>query len=186
MTDERMEQEMNETLTREQFEQKVDTVLMMMEPGFDWEKHWESGGEMLNDLFRELVWQVPLDESVVIGYEAGGARIKETAKGLYRLLYLTRPKAIDFDDMYKGTLMIIGAKDHPFFVDVSLFKYELGLYWYVPSEALGGKGSCILAGRPGSDNGWHSNDPLANKFFEMVKRAAEYEWTVYPGNNFKV
>ena len=168
--------------------EQIEKVMSMMGPDFDWHHYWEEDmGEGLDEEFRQCI-TLEFDEEEAKGkyYECGSWRSPDTPRGLYRLLYLCKPKEVDFSDMYKIPLFFIFSKDMKFSVTVYLFKYELGLYFSCPRNVIEGQGSGIRAGAPGSDNGWHCTDPVGNAFFDMIMKITEFEHTVYSGNNFIV
>lgn len=170
------------------FRQTVDRVLAMMQPGFDWDAYYEQDEyDSLEDLFRKCcIVGLPEGDEQKKYFECGSVEIKDTPDSLYRILYLLKPARVNFSDMYKTCLLGFYSADKRFLVTAELYKYELGLYFYCPKEALGGNGSIVQGGWPGCDNGTHCTDEDGKAFFEMVTRAANYEWEVYPGNNFKV
>lgn len=174
--------------TERTLRQKIDRVLEMLKPEYDWDKHYEQRDhDDLEDLFREcapLGWPEGDEGKKYCG--CGSIEVGDTPAALYRLLYLLKPKSMDFSDMYKSHLFGIFSADKRFLVDVYLFKYEIGLYFYCPKEVLGGKGSFVVGGWPGADNGWNCTDEDGNAFFEMIREAVNYTWQVYPGNNFEV
>lgn len=169
------------------FRQKVDQVLAMLKPDFDWDKHYEQDNDGPDDLFRECIavgW--PEGDEAKNYVECGSAEVENTPSALYRLLYLCRPSKVDFSDMYKVHLFGVFSSDKRFLVEVYLFKYEIGLYFYCPRESLAGTGSFVVGGWPGCDNGFRCSDEDGSAFFQMVTQAANYTWPVYPGNNFEV
>jgi hypothetical protein len=120
----------------------------------------------------------------------GKIKISDTPRGLYRLLYLVRPKKVDFSDMYKSEMFRFFSKDLRFMVIVYLFKYELSLYFYCRADLVedkqAGQAIRVIAGAPGSNNGLRCTNEEGRKFFEMVARAAKFKWMVYGGNDFEV
>lgn len=171
------------------FREQVDQVIEMLAEDFNWEAHEESADtyESLDDLFRACCKVgAPSEEDCKKFAACGSVRIEDTPKALYRLLYLLRPAAVDFSDMYKTRLFSFSSSDGRFWVDVDLFKYEVGLYLYAPKESVVGRGSGIIAGYPGADNGRNIGDEDGQRFFEMVKMATNFQWMVYGGNDFEV
>ena len=185
--------------------QRIDAYMATTEAGFDWEKHYKQGKDGSDDLFQAAINTEKIDDAEgFYYYECGSVsidpeadkplpfsahweRIKATTPdALYRLLYLIRPVSVDFSDMYKSGLFLFRSVDKRFLVSVYLFKYELGLYFYCPKEAMSDKSNIVIAGMPGSDNGMQCTDPDGIAFFEMVKKAVTQEWMVYGGNNFSV
>jgi len=124
------------------------------------------------------------------GRHFGKIKVKDTARGLYRLLFLVRPKKVDFSDMYSSEMFHFFSADLRFMVRVYLYKYELGLYFYcrrsLMSNDQDGRAMQIYCGVPGVDNGLRCNDQDGQRFFEMVVRAAKFKWLVYGGNDFEV
>jgi len=170
------------------FREDVDRVLTMMGKEFDWEDYYDQDDpDSLDDLFRKCcIVGMPQGDECKKYLECGSVRVKDTPSGLYRLLYLLKPAQVSFSDMYKVCLFAFFSADKRFLVTVELFKYELGLYLYCPREALGGHSSIVQGGWPGCDNGTSCTDVDGNAWFKMVTQAVNYEWEVYPGNNFKV
>jgi hypothetical protein len=174
------------------FRQKVDRLLEMFSPAFDWNAFYEqdeSGEEeSIDDLFLQCctVGFPGGEEESGKYFECGSEKVDDTPNALYRLLYLLKPKHLDFSDMYKGGLFGFFSADKRFLVSIEFFKYELGLYFYCPKEALTGRGSVVQGGWPGCDNGTSCGDEDGKAFFEMVTRAVHREWDVYSGNNFTV
>lgn len=136
-------------------------------------------------MFRKLIFPV---SELPPGkfYSCGSVAVDKTPESLYRLLYLCQPKNVDFSDMYKTRLWSFTSRDERFLVMVHLFKYELGLYFACPKECLTGKGSGVMGGWPGADNGVGCSDETGLDFFRLVVAMAKREQDVYPGNNFKV
>lgn len=171
-----------------------DLLSWLRNPRARW--NWDRYDCGPDDVFRQAItWiandKVPPDRYV----ECGSACAKDgvgapdrgaTPKGLYRLTFLVRPLTVDFGRMYKACLFCFTSKDERFLVAVHLFKYELGLYFYCPREALAGRGSAFLAGHPGADNGWRCRNPDGLRFFELVTLAVRRRWPVYGGNDFEV
>ena len=185
---------------------RVNAYMATAVEGYDWENSNDSPG----DLFRQTINSEPIKRTEKY-YACGSIRVNtaediakeaelynrlgikqdaaiaaSTPDALYRLLYLIRPSEVDFSDMYKTCLFTFRSVDKRFMVAVQLFKYEVGLYFYCRKEYVGGKGSGVIAGMPGSDNGWNCTDPDGIAFFEMIKKAVGNKWMVYDGNNFEV
>ena len=106
---------------------------------------------------------------------------------MYRLLYLLEQGLVDFSNMYRSDLFRFVSADERFLVRVSLFEYELGLYFFAP-EKLTDKSdaACVPSAWPGADNRIRLTDPVGIDFFEMVKKIVEYTLDVYPVGEFKV
>lgn len=149
----------------------------------------DNGDIEIEEEFRQCISTVVDDDGddrYAKMVSCGSAKVTDTAKGLYRLLYLVRPKLVPFDDMYKNRLFMFTSEDGRCLVSVELYKYEIGLYFYAEKILVGGKGSCVTSGYPGADNGWDTTDATAKAFFDLVVKAANSEWDVYPGNDFTV
>ena len=141
----------------------------------------------IEEALRELCECIGFDEyKTATGCGGRSFRKEGTPKGLYRLLYLFRPAAVDFSDMYKTTLFAIGLRNTGFVVEVDLFKYELGLYFYAPRSHVRGRPCRVVAGHPDADNGWKCTDPTGRAFFELICEAAGRRFCVYAGNDFYV
>jgi hypothetical protein len=99
--------------TKKTFRQKVDQILTMLKPDFDWDKHYEQDDpDDLDDLVRECAivgW--PEGEEAKKYLECGSAEVQSTPAALYRLLYLLKPKSVDFSGMYKTHLFGIFSDD---------------------------------------------------------------------------
>ena len=165
----------------------IQKVVEMLSPDFDWEKHWERDkAESVEDEFRKFVKVVPPD---VAGdyHDCGSYKAEDTPKGLYRLLYLLEPEAVDFSSMYRGQLFAFASADERFLVKVFLFEYELGLYFLAPEETIDrSEAACVPAAWPGADNRIRCTDPVGVDFFDMVRKMVEREYEVYPVGDFKV
>ena len=166
---------------------QIRKVVEMLSPDFNWDKHWEKdGADSIEDEFRNCV---KLAAPPVEGdyHDCGSCKPSDTPKGLYRLLYLLAPKAVDFSSMYRGKLFSFLSTDERFLVKVFLFEYELGLYFLAPDETIDkNEAVCVPAAWPGADNRIRCTDPVGVAFFEMVKRIVEHEYDVYPIGDFKV
>ncbi len=165
----------------------MEKVLEMLSPGFDWEQHWEKDdAESIEDTFRKCVKIITpvagADYHDCVNYKA-----KDTPKGLYRLFYLLEPTAVDLSNMYRGDLFAFASTDERFLVKVSLFEYELGLYFLAPEKIIDrSEEACVPAAWPGADNRIRLTNPVGIDFFEMVKKIVEHEYDVYPVGDFKV
>src|SRR3990167_3621736 len=108
----------------------VERFLEMASPEFDWEAHRENGDEpdRLDKVFRSCI-EVGWPKEGAKYASCGSANVEDTPRALYRLLFLCKPKQVDFSDMYKNCLFGFFSTDRRFFVSVELFKYEVGLYF---------------------------------------------------------
>jgi hypothetical protein len=118
-------------------------------------------------------------------------RRSDTPRDFYRLLYLTRPVGLNFDDMYGNGLFGITSPCGRFAMSFYFHKYELAAYQYVVKElAVRTRkergGFTITCGVPGVDNGVGTIDKDAARWFKMVSMALGCEWCVYGGNGFNV
>lgn len=165
------------------YKSKLEKLKEMLSPDYDWEAHWDQAGSKdVGDTFRECVHLVGPDETGD-WFQCGSFGFDNTAKVLYRALYLLRPKSVDFTDMYKSELFCFCTPDRRFLCQFYLFKYEAAVYCFAPREAIGGQGSAIIAGAPGADNGWFCNDETGSLFFDVVKAALEHAG--YPGSDWR-
>jgi hypothetical protein len=189
------------TVSPEQSRALTDKVKAAFD--FDWEQdeaHEKfedtfaviGSGYVLSDtieaLFRSAIR--PWPEERWRGVEVGNVSFDETPSDLYRLLFLCKPVALDFDDMYGCGLFGITSPCGRFAMQFYLHKYELAAYQLVvedlairtrPAGALS-----IRCGIPGVDNGVATTDADAIAWFDMIFRALKREWSVYPGNDFAV
>jgi len=177
------------TTTKEKtFRQQVDQVIKIMSEGINQGVCQAAAADKnLADLFLACckIGELPEEESGKFA-SFGSTAVTNTPEALYRLLFLFKPPSVNFSNMYKSKLFTFSSRDGRFWVDVHLFKYELGLYFSAPKETVIGKGRDFFAGCPGSDNGWSLSDKDGQRFFNMVKMAANREWTIYGGNDFRV
>lgn len=167
--------------------EQIQKVLKMLSPDFDWENHWEKdNAEGIEDEFRKCV-KVLASEQGGDHHGCGSYKAEDTPKGLYRLLYLLEPEAVDFSNMYRGQLFAFVSADERFLVKVSLFEYELGLFFLAPEETIDtSEAACVPAAWPGADNRIMCTDPVGVAFFDMVRKIVEHEYEVYSVGDFKV
>lgn len=166
---------------------QIQKVLEMLSSNFDWEKYWEKeDAESIEDEFRKCVKLVtPPEEGDY--QDCGSYKAEDTPKGLYRLFYLLEPKEIDFSSMYRGDLFAFVSVDDRFLVKVSLFEYELGLYFLAQEQNIDkSEAACVPSAWPGADNRIRLTDPVGVDFYEMVKQIVEHEFEVYPVGEFRV
>lgn len=120
-------------------------------------------------------------------YPCGSKRIKDTPKSLYRVLFLFRPSAISFDDMYKTTLLTLVSPDYSLVAEIDLFKYELGVYFQASREHVSGtRQHAVQGGAPGTDNGIAIQSETAKAWCSFLVELIQREWMVYGGNDFEV
>ncbi len=119
--------------------------------------------------------------------ECGGSEVRDTARGLYRLLYLSGPDSLDFSDMYKtGGFIDLLSPDGSFVAHAELWKYELMLRFGASAEHLTVRRCGIVAGIPTARNGVEPKSPLLKKWCDTLVLALNSKWEVYPGNDFVV
>ena len=167
--------------------EKIDQLLEMLSPDFSWEKHWEKQeAETLEEVFKKCVKRVSSDKAKNY-HDCGSYKVEDTPRGMYRLFYLLEPKKVDFTNMYRGELFSFVSTDERFLVKVSLFEYELALY-FLAQEGLvdNSEEVCVPSAWPGADNKVRLIDPLGVDFFEMIKKVVEHQLEVYPVGEFKV
>jgi hypothetical protein len=141
-----------------------------------------------DDEFRKLIMDVPDNLENKDYVECGSYRpYDDPAAALYRMLWLVKPKQVNFSDMYKTRLFWFMSKDKQVIVTVELYKYEPALYFYALRPLVDTSGVCgIWAGRPGADNGITLIDETAKAFVSLVKHAAGTQHMIYGGNDFEV
>jgi hypothetical protein len=167
--------------------EQIQKVVEMLSPNFDWDKHWErKDSESIEDEFRRCVKLISID---VTGdyHDCGSYKAEDTPRGLYRLLYLLEPEAVDFSRMYRGELFAFVSSDERFLVKVFLFEYELALYFLAPETTIDRSDAvCVPAAWPGANNRIRCTDPVGVAFFDMIRKTVEHEYDVYPVGDFKV
>ncbi len=119
-------------------------------------------------------------------YDCGSTRLKDTPKSLYRTLFLFTPERLSFKEMYKGTLLTLVSPDYNLVASVEFYKYELAIYFSASKEHVEGRGSGVICGLPGSDNGIRFKGEIAQAWFGLITGLLDREWCVYGGNNFDV
>jgi hypothetical protein len=171
---------MNETT----FDEQVAFLTSMLSDDFDWEANdWPD----IRDEFRKLIVTDVTPSDGDKRFDCGSYEPKGTPDSLYRILWLVGPKTVDFSDMYKTRLFTFASKDLRYWVTVELYKFELGLYFYEPEDAIdASRLSGVQSGRPGADNGVSIKEPSAVAFFDLVKAIVEATHEIYSGNNFEV
>ena len=164
----------------------IQKLLAMLSPGYAWDKHWEKDdAESIEEVFRKCVKLA--DSSEGDYHDCGSYKVEDTPKAMYRFFYLLEPDSVNFSSMYRGDLFYFGSVDDRFLVRVSLFEYELGLYFLAPEETIDkSEAACVPSAWPGADNRIRLTDSVGIDFFEMVKKIAEYELDVYSVGEFKV
>lgn len=163
--------------------ENIQALMATFAPDFNW---YDYHGKSQEDLFRACITAYPTDIGVKIGCGCGSYEPKDTPSALYRLLYLVQPNNVNFSDMYKTFLFGFQSADRRFTVRIELYKYEIGLYFYAPKEAIKGMPDIVQGGWPGCDNGISLNDAEGEAWFAMIRAVVEYKWAIYPGNNFEV
>lgn len=127
-----------------------------------------------------------MGERPVGTYDCGSTRLKDTPKSLYRAMFLFAPERISFKEMYKGTLLTLVSPDYNLVASVEFYKYELAIYFSASKEHVEGRGSNVICGLPGSDNGIRFKGEIAQAWFGLITGLLDREWSVYDGNNFEV
>jgi hypothetical protein len=148
-------------------------------------------GECLDpkNLFSTLYFMhdYRLGNRTVLTTQCGGSKTRDTAKSLYRLLFLTKPDNLDFSDMYKtGGFIDLLSNDGSFVAHVELWKYELMVRFSASKEHVSGHRHAITCGIPTADNGIQAQSPLLKKWCSTLILALNSKWDVYSGNNFVV
>jgi len=119
--------------------------------------------------------------------ECGSFGFEDTPKALYRLLFLAKPKRVDFSDMYKSeSLFALTSVNGAFVADFQFYKYELAAYVSAAKEHIEGRESGIICGVPGSDNGIRAKSPELRLWASTLKKCLDRTWMVYCGNDFEV
>jgi hypothetical protein len=170
-----------------QMRKQIKKVLEMLSADFDWEKHWEKqDAETVQEEFKKCVKLMTSSKGQNY-HDCGSYKAEDTPRGIYRLFYLLEPKGVDFTNMYRGELFSFVSADERFLVKVTLFEYELGLYFLAQEELIDkSEGVCVPSAWPGADNKIRLIDPVGVDFFEMIKKIVEHKFDVYPVGEFKV
>jgi hypothetical protein len=170
-----------------QVRKQIQKVLEMLSPDFDWDTYWQrDDAETVEEEFKKCVKIYSPTEGDDY-HDCGSYKAVDTPKGMYRLFYLLEPQGLDFTNMYRGDLFSFVSADERFLVRVSLFEYELGLYFLAPEELIDkSDAACVPSAWPGADNRIRLTDQVGIDFFQMVKRIVEHEFEVYPVGEFKV
>lgn len=162
------------------FDWNVDDAFEVFEEKF--------GHEDPRDIFRSAIR--PWPEEGWTGVEVGNTKFDETPSDFYRLLYLCKPVAMDFDDMYGCGLFGITSPCGRFAMQFYFHKYELAAFQLVTGDLAKRtrrEGALsIHCGIPGTDNGVTTTDEDANQWFAMIASALKRKWSVYSGNDFEV
>lgn len=140
-------------------------------------------------LFREIflthIYELDGDRKVGT-HDCESVRLSGAA-AFYRLLFLTKPKQLDFSDMYKsGSLFALVSPNGEFVADVEFWKYEPTIRFSALVEHLEGQSRPVTCGIPGSDNGWRAKDPELKAWIALLLRCLERKWMIYSGNDFEV
>lgn len=167
----------------------LDLLAQMFSPDFDWPEWWENCGDEPDTVFRRCYMVHDYGQGVrpVGTVVCGGLKFVDTPRALYRILYLSKPHAVDFSDMYKsGSMIDLCSPDYRLCASFRLWKYEACIYFSAALELVTGQPSIVLGGWPWCDNGTKCCDALGQRWFWLLERALDREWSVYPGNNFTV
>jgi hypothetical protein len=119
-------------------------------------------------------------------YECGSVRLEDTPKTFYRAMFLFHPISVSFETMYKTPLLTLVSPDRHLVATLEFYKYELALYFMATKEHIEGRGSNVICGLPGSDNGVHFKGEIAEAWFGLITKLLNREWMVYGGNDFAV
>jgi hypothetical protein len=66
------------------------------------------------------------------------------------------------------------------------YKYEAAIYFAAKKRHIEGRGSGVVCGLPGSDNGVRCATEVSREWFGLLVDCLNREWEVYGGNNFVV
>ncbi|KKK90575.1 hypothetical protein LCGC14_2721630 [marine sediment metagenome] len=172
------------------FTADLELLERMFAEGFPWDKWYESpASDTPEDVFaRVYKWHDYRTGNRPRGtVNCGGHEFRDTARTLYRTLYLLRPTEVDFSDMYKtGGLVDFCSPDFEFSCSFQLHKYEACVRFYCALQHAAGEPSVVRGGWASCDNGVYCKSELGKKWFAVAVQAMEREWGVYPGNNFCV
>jgi len=119
-------------------------------------------------------------------------KIEDGVKGLFRLLHLVEPKTTYFEDCYKGEIFRFFSTDFRCLVVVEFWKHQLGMRFFCLEEMLSPPelvpAMMCRYNEPGFKNQGDREcvDEAGKKFFEMVTKAVNSEWSIYGGNSFVV
>lgn len=144
------------------------------------------------DLVRELIPKIYIPHNYSAGNrpvatcECGSVRLADTAKGLYRALFLFEPGCLDFSRMYKSCLFAVCSPDGTLVADFEFYKCELALYFSATDEHIEGRLRSVRSGLPGAANGVRAKTDLAIQWFSLLPKLLNREWEIYSGNDFKV
>jgi hypothetical protein len=120
-------------------------------------------------------------------YGCGSVKMENTPASLYRALFLFAPERVSFKDMYKNSFLTLVSADYSLVASIEFFKYELAIYFSATREHISGtRGSSIIAGAPGSDNGIWYQGAAAEAWFGLLTKLLQRKWMVYGGNDFEV
>lgn len=120
-------------------------------------------------------------------YPCGSVKLQDTPKCLYRALFIFRPEAISFRDMYKMNLLTLVSPDFQLVAEIDLFKYEMAVYCNASKGHVSGtRQHAVIAGAPGWDNGISAQSETAKAWFGFLVDLLNREWVVYDGNDFFV
>ena len=118
--------------------------------------------------------------------DCGSVRLADTPRALYRAMFLFEPEGLSFKSMYKGELLCLVSPDYNLVATLEFFKFELAVYFSASQDQIEGKGSRVVSGLPGSDNGIRFKGAITKSWFQLVQTLLDREWDVYGGNHFTV
>ncbi len=150
----------------------------------------EDGEYDARELFSSvyLLQDYDIDGNRKVGtIECGGFDFQDTPKALYRLLFLTKAKRVDFGNMYKSrSLLALISPDGRFVADIQFYKYELAAYLSSTKEHIEGHQHEIVCGVPCADNGIRAESSELKLWSATLKKCLDRSWMVYGGNDFEV
>jgi hypothetical protein len=157
--------------------QIVDKILRMYSPDYDWEEWWREEEEEPSEMFRQVVRVIDRLGSTPFlecGYfNCGDVTLDDAPKGLYRLLFLSQPRSVDFSRLYQsGCLFLLSSRCHRFAASVETSDYRLILRFYCKKEDLREE----EGGAPNVDPEVKCSNPDGISFFEMLQKSANRTW----------
>jgi hypothetical protein len=162
---------------------EIDKLKSLLDSDDEYDNDYEA-----QEVFRRvyLVHDYADGDRMVPTSQCGSFKFKNTPKALYRLLFLARPKRINFDDMYKSTLFALTSVDGRFVADFDFYKYKLAAYLSATAEHIEGRNSMIMCGVPGANNGIRIKTPELQMWADTLKKCLNKKWMIYGGNDFEV
>ena len=137
----------------------------------------------LGNLYRVLDWDAAPPSEL---FDCGSSRLTDTPKALYRVLFLFRPQRLSFGDMYKTRLLTLVDPTGKLAALFEFYKYKAAVYFAAKKRHIEGRGSNVICGLPGSDNGARCSTEYSRQWFSLLVDCLNREWMVYGGNDFTV